>query len=67
MDTIILILSGNKTRSFSKVTIIDQNSLLRIYYQKLFMYCHFTVNTFLPVSSKTCNTMKLEQILYIWS
>jgi hypothetical protein len=49
------------------VTLIDQNSILRIYYKKLFMYGHmcFTVNMFLPVSSKTCNTVKLKQILYM--
>jgi len=51
------------------VTIIEQISILRTFYTKLFMYGHmcFTINTFLPVSSKTCNTMKWEQLLYIWS
>jgi hypothetical protein len=37
-----------RNRHFSKVTFIDQNSILRIYYTKVFMYGHmcFTVNMF---------------------
>ena len=65
---IVLILAGKKTRSFSKVTILPQDYILLTYYLKLFMHSHmcFTVNTFLPVSSKICGTMKLEKnTLYI--